>query len=65
MNARLQTTQPPAFERDAEQSLDHIAVELPGATGEAGLGPCPAPASLQKADQPLPAKSPCCGCCGG
>ena len=32
MNARLQSTQAPSFELDAEQSLGQIAVELPGAT---------------------------------
>jgi regulator of cell morphogenesis and NO signaling len=32
MNARLQTTQPAAFELNAEQALGQIAVELPGAT---------------------------------
>ena len=32
MNARLQATEPAAFVLDAEQSLGHIAVQLPGAT---------------------------------
>ena len=32
MNDRLQATQVPSFELDAEQSLGQIAVELPGAT---------------------------------
>lgn len=32
MNARLQTNQPEVFVLDAEQSLGHIAVQLPGAT---------------------------------
>lgn len=32
MNARLQTTQPDALVLDAQQTLGHIAVELPGAT---------------------------------
>jgi regulator of cell morphogenesis and NO signaling len=32
MNARLPTTQPQTFELGAEQSLGHIAVQLPGAT---------------------------------
>ncbi|NVO06541.1 MAG: iron-sulfur cluster repair protein YtfE [Rhodoferax sp.] len=32
MNARLQTTEPAAFELSAEQTLGHIAVALPGAT---------------------------------